>query len=397
MDYINRQIEPLIFQTLKRGKSILLLGARQTGKTTLISNLAKQYPVAFSLSFIQPAVRIRYEQNPSLLAGEIEAIAEKSRAQPLVVIDEVQKVPEILDVVQDLIDRRIAAFILTGSSARKLRMGTKVNLLPGRIVAYRLDPFTYHELYSCQMTLEDMLLYGSLPGIVLDGEKGDKEIDLNAYVTTYLEEEIRAEALVRNVGMFARFIALAASESGNIVNFTKLSQEIGIAHTTIAAYYQILEDCLIAERVEPLVHTKTRRKLIKSPKYLFFDLGVRRSSADEGIKLPLEHLGKLFEQWVGLELIRNARFAPLKTKIYFWRDANGVEVDWVIEKDGVYIPIEVKWTSQPTMSDIKHLQIFNAEYTAVEAAYLVCQVPRKIKLAEKIYALPWQALAELAS
>ncbi len=391
MNYIPRKIEPLLKDTLKRHKSILLLGARQTGKTTLINRLKPD----LSISFIQPAVRLMYEQNPSRLAGEIEALAETQKNKLLICIDEVQKIPEILDVIQDLIDRKLADFILTGSSARKLRSGNKINLLPGRVALFHLDPLTYHESSSLHPSIEELLLYGSLPAIVLLTEQRYREIDLASYVTTYLEEEIRSEAVVRNVGQFARFLNLAAAESGSIVNFRKLSQEIGVAHTTITAYYQILEDCLVAERIEPLLKTKMRRKLIKSAKYIFFDLGVRRLAADEGSKLPIRYMGSLFEQWVGLELIRCARLSEKRARVYFWRDANGPEVDWVLETEGSYIPIEVKWTNNPTNADIKHLELFSQEYEETTTAYVVCQVPRKIKLAHNIYALPWQEIDSL--
>lgn len=389
--FIHRIIEEPIKHALERNKSVLLLGARQTGKTTLIEQLAADFVV----TLIQPAIRQRYEQNPSILTGEVEALAEGKKKQPLVCIDEVQKVPEIMDVVQDLIDRKVAKFVLTGSSARKLRVGSKINLLPGRVVSLRLDPLTYAELASIKTNLEELLMYGSLPGIMLAPDLADREIDLASYVTTYLEEEIRAEAAVRNVGLFSRFLNLAASESGNIVNFSKLSQEIGVAHTTIASYYQILEDCLIAERIDPLIKTKVRRKLTKTPKYLFFDLGIRRVSAGEGVKLPAKYLGQLFEQFVGLELIRYINLQISRAKIYFWRDANGPEVDWVLEKGENYFPIEVKWTDRPTQNDIKYLQLFRNEYANAKTGFIICRVPRKIKLSENIYALPWQEIDSL--
>lgn len=391
MSYIERKLEPFINDALKRHKSILLLGPRQTGKTSLID----RFNPDLSISFIQPAVRLAYEQNPSRLTGEIEALAETKNKKPLVCIDEVQKIPAILDVAQDLIDRKVADLILTGSSARKLRSGSKINLLPGRIVLLRLDPLIYSELNFLKPPIEKLLLYGALPAITLLAEERHKDMDLASYVITYMEEEIRSEAAVRNVGQFARFLNLAASESGNIVNFSKLSQEIGVAHTTIASYYQILEDCLVAERVDPLLKTKMRRKLIKASKYLFFDLGVRRLAADEGSKLPAKYIGSLFEQWVGLELIHCARLSDQRTKVYFWRDANGPEIDWILEKEDRYIPIEVKWTDNPTLSDIKHLELFSKEYPETLAAYVVCRVPRKMKLADKIYALPWQELDSL--
>jgi predicted AAA+ superfamily ATPase len=390
MKYIKRLLEDRIRHTLARDKSVLLLGARQTGKTTL----TRQFKHDLLVSFVQPDTRQRYEKSPHLLKGEVESlIAAEAGKRPLVILDEVQKVPVILDVVQDLIDREKANFILTGSSARKLRRGTQINLLPGRLVAFRIDPFSQEEFPA--KDLNERLLYGSLPGIIAVSTLPDKETDLEAYVTTYLEEEIRSEAAVRNLGDFARFLELAASESGGIINLRKLSQEIGVSHTTIGAYYQILEDCLIAERIEPLTQSKTRKKLTKSEKYLFFDLGVRRLAAHEGIKLPRDTMGMLFEQFVGLELLRSVHTKGRGAKIRFWRDPDGPEVDWVVDEDGIYIPLEVKLTENPAPSDIRHLEVFLREYKSAKAGFLLCRVPRKAKLSEKVFALPWQSIDEI--
>lgn len=386
MKYIPRLLETKIRHTIDRNKSVLLLGARQTGKTTLIG----RFDPDLSISFVQPDVRQRYEKSPHLLKGEIESLVSKNGARRfLVILDEVQKVPAILDVVQDIIDREKANFILTGSSARKLRRGAEINLLPGRIVAFRMDPFSLKEFPS--QGLENLLLYGSLPGISAVRDLRDREIDLESYVTTYLEEEVRAEAVVRNLGDFARFLELAASESGGIINLRKLSQEIGVSHTTIGAYYQILEDCLIAERIEPLTRSKTRKKLTKSEKFLFFDLGVRRLAAREGTKPSRDTMGKLFEQFVGLELLRSARAKSQAVKIRFWRDPDGPEVDWVVDRDGAYTPVEVKWTENPMPGDAHDLEVFLSEYES-DVGYLICRVPRKIKLRDKVFALPWQSL-----
>lgn len=390
MKYIKRLLEDRIRHTLARNKSVLLFGARQTGKTTL----TRQFKHDMLVSFVQPDIRQRYEKSPHLLKGEVESLAPgKSRRLPLVILDEVQKVPVILDVVQDLIDRQKANFILTGSSARKLRRGAQVNLLPGRVVAFRLDPFNLQELPA--KDLNERLSYGSLPGIIAVGALADRETDLEAYVTAYLEEEIRAEAVVRNLGDFARFLELAASESGGIINLRKLSQEIGVSHTTIGAYYQILEDCLIAERIEPLTQSKTRKKLTKSEKYLFFDLGVRRLVAHEGTRLPRDTMGLLFEQFVGLELLRSVHTKGRSAKIRFWRDPDGPEVDWVVDENGVYIPLEVKWTENPAVSDIRHLEVFLSEYKSAKAGFLICRVERKTKLSEKVFALPWQSVDDV--
>ena len=390
MKYTPRLLEPLIRRTLARNKSVLLFGARQTGKTTLVNRLAADLVI----TLVRPDVRQRYERSPQLLAGEVDALAPRAkRRRPLVVVDEVQKAPALLDVVQDVIDRGRANFVLTGSSARKLRRGAAVNLLPGRVATLRLDPFSLREAPARHV--QDRLMYGALPGLLAVPNAADRETDLASYVTTYLEEEVRAEALVRQVGDFARFLELAASESGHIVNWRKLSQEIGVAHTTIGAYYQILEDCLIAERVEPLTRSKTRKKLTKSATYLFFDLGVRRLAAREGTQPSRETQGRLFEQFVGLELVRCAHVAGPRWTIRFWRDPDGPEVDWVIDHDGRYTPVEVKWTDAPRAGDIRNLEIFLDEYPTARAGYLVCQVPRAAKLSDRVTALPWHAVDNL--
>lgn len=390
MKYIPRALESRIRHTIERDKSVLLLGARQTGKTTLI----RRFAFDLSISFVQPDIRQRYEKSPQFLKGEVEALTSGAKGKrPLVILDEVQKVPAILDVVQDLIDRGQANFILTGSSARKLRRGAQINLLPGRVVAYRMDPFSNQEFPA--KSLNERLLYGSLPGVLAVSASSDRETDLGSYVTTYLEEEVRAEAVVRNLGDFARFLELAASESGGIINLRKLSQEIGVSHTTIGAYYQILEDCLIAERIEPLSQSKTRKKLTKSGKCLFFDLGVRRLAAHEGTKLSRDTMGRIFEQFIGLELLRAAHIKGQGAQIRFWRDPDGPEVDWIIDEDGAYTPLEVKWTENPAPNDIRHLQVFLSEYKSAKTGYLVCRIPRKMKLSENIVALPWQFLNEI--
>lgn len=390
MKYVSRLLESHIRRSLARNKSVLLFGARQTGKTTLVG----RFDVDLSISFIQTDTRHRYEKAPHLLRGEVEALSPgKGKGLPLVLLDEVQKVPEILDVVQEMIDDGKARFILTGSSARKLRRHMGVNLLPGRVSVFKLPPFSHEEFPG--KDLDERLLFGALPGILAVPDLQDRELDLESYVVTYLEEEVRAEAAVRNLGHFARFLELAASESGEIINLRKLSQEIGVSHTTIGSYFQILEDCLILERFEPLSESKTRKKLTRTCKYLFFDLGVRRLAAREGTRLSRETIGKLFEQFVGLELLRVANAHHPSARIRFWRDPDGPEVDWVIDRDGEYIPVEVKLSDTPFPADIRHLMVFLSEYKQAKVGYLVCRAPRKIKLAENIIGLPWQNLPEI--
>ena len=190
-----------------------------------------------------------------------------------------------------------------------------------------------------------------------------KEEELGAYSLIYLEEEVRAEALVRNLGAFARFLEMAAVESGNVLNLRNIGREVRVAHTTVSSYFEVLEDCLIVERIDPLVKSRTRKRLTKASKYLFFDLGVRRLCAREGVRLPQEIMGHLLEQWVGLELVRLSRIKDRRWKIRFWRDPSGPEVDWVIDFGDEYVPVEVKWTDSPTEKDTRHLNVFIQEYS----------------------------------
>ncbi len=387
---LERLISPNIERALVRGKSILLLGPRQTGKTTLLQKI----PCDLSLSLVKIGLKQRYEKDPSLLEGEIQELAKQKKKKLLILLDEVQKVPELLDVAQDFYDSGLAQFILTGSSARKLRK-QKANLLPGRVVAMHLDPLTLNETPISKRNLENLLIYGSLPGILLQDDHLDQETDLRSYVETYIEDEIRAESVVRNLSKFSRFLELACSESGKIINFQKLSQEIGVAHTTIASYYQILEDCLLLERIEPISESKTRARLTRTQRFLIFDLGVRRVAAGEPATLSQSALGDLLEHWVGLELIRCARLAAELVKIRFWRDPSGPEVDWVIERNQHFTPIEVKYSKAPGKSDARHLETFLNEYPNSSNGYIVCRTERPFQISDRVTAIPWYELPEL--
>lgn len=384
MTFIQREVARRFKRALDRGKSILLLGPRQTGKTTLVKTLdADLY-----INLARPAVRQDYERDLGRLTREVEAM---SADFPLIIIDEIQKVIPLFDAVQDLIDSKRAQFILTGSSVRKLRREGEANLLPGRVVVLRMDPLLMREVEDVP-SIEELLLYGSLPHILLEKSNENREEDLISYVTTYLEEEVRSEALVRNIGAFGNFLKLAALESGLISNFNKLSQDIGVASSTIGEYYQILVDCLVAERVDALSHSHTRKRLIKSPKFLMYDLGVRRVAAGEGDKLPEPYMGHLFEQWVALELLRLLRLKVQKSTLLFWRDQAGAEVDWIVERENRYTPVEVKWTEHPVLSHARHLHTFLEEYPQSAKGYVICRIPRAQKLSDRVIALPWQEL-----
>lgn len=401
----HRLLEEILMKILQRGKSILLLGPRQTGKTTLIRHLQTnlKFQTSRFISLANLKERIRYEKDPSLLTSELEYWAKNfekkttkksAKELPLVIIDEIQKLPLLLDAVQDLVDQQLIQCILTGSSARKLRRGSEdVNLLPGRVIPLRMDPLTGTEIPE-SVSLESLLLEGSLPEILQQDSVEDKEMLLEAYVLTYLEEEIRAEALVRDLGLFARFLEFASSESGCITHYTKISQELGVSHATVVGYYQILEDCLVAERIEPLTKSSVRKKLSKAQKFLFYDMGVRRIAAREGRGPTRERWGQLFEQFIGLELIRQIRLMRKRYRVMYWLDPSGPEVDWVIDAEERYIPIEVKWTDRPSSADARHLQIFLKEYPNASHGFVICNTPHPYQLSEKVTALPWRQLGE---
>lgn len=385
MHYIRRKLEDLLVRTVKRGKSVLLLGPRQTGKSTLLARIGTD----LQLSLVRPDVRQTYERRPETLAAEVEALERRPGGKiPLVAVDEVQKVPELLNVAQDLIDRNRARFILTGSSARKLRRGSDVNLLPGRVVSLRLDPFSLDEYPRKE--LSELLYDGALPGIVQEPVRENRTTDLHSYAVTYLEEEVRAEALVRNLGSFGRFLELAAAESGHTTNMLNVSQDLGIARQTVASYYEILEDCLIVERIDPLTAGSTRKRLAKSARHLFFDLGVRRVCAHEATSQSRDAEGRLFEQMIGLELLRHGRLVSPPCQLHFWKDLNGPEVDWVVRKGELLIPVEVKMTSAPSSADVRHLATFLSEFANAPRAWLVCCVPRRRQMTDRIVAIPWQ-------
>ena len=385
--FIQRAIQSNMQKTLAQGKSILLLGPRQTGKTTLLKQLAFDLYITLA----DPTLRLLYERSLDSLKHQIISLQTSLKRPPLIIIDEVQKIPNIMDLVQYLIDEKIAQFILTGSSARKLKQSGHVNLLPGRVVLFYLDPFSLSELNLNTLTLDELLISGALPELYLTTDPLLKEQLLQSYVSTYLEEEIRRESLVRNLASFSQFLTLSAIEAGNLLNLSKISQELGVAQNTIANYYQILEDCLIADRIEAFT-SQSRHKLQKSPKYLFFDLGVLRVCAGASRTPSRDTQGRLFEQFIGLELIRYKHQHPGMFQLKYWRTYNGQEVDWLIETPEQLIPIEVKLKDNPTLKDAKHLIAFMDLYPAAKQAYIIATSLFPYALSDRIKVLPWQHL-----
>ncbi len=391
---LSRIIVPRLNEILVKGLSILLLGPRQTGKTTTLTDILSAFD-HLSINLMETSERLRYEKNPSLVTQEAKAAHQRT-----VFIDEIQRVPEILDDVQVLIDSEKMTFALTGSSARKLRR-KGVNLLPGRIINFRLDPLISLE-YGAILKIDDeqglksILKHGELPRIVTllgESEPGLARDLLRSYVTTYLEEEVRAEALVRSIGSFTRFLKLAAEASGRLVSLRSMAQDLGINHATISGHFQILEDCLIVERIESLTPAGERGRYRKAPKFVFFDVGVRNAAAEVlgPADFTNEYWGGLFEQWVGLSLLRLMRAQGLDGRLHYWRDYGGREVDWVIDLGGEWIPIEVKWGENLRADDLRHLEYFARTYgDKVKRGYVVFTGPRDREISDKILALSYR-------
>lgn len=398
---IERNLKNELRETIEQNRSLFLFGPRQTGKTTLLNIVSKGYRNILEYSFLNIPLRQKIEKHPEIFRQEIEMTKPE-----LIIVDEVQKVPMILDEVHLLIDKFKPVFLITGSSARKLRR-SDVNLLAGRAITYRLDPFDLVERRSFTRSFEQMdtlkkiLTYGDLPEIALLIEENKHKLVKNllrSYVETFLEEEIRQETLIRDVGVFSNFLEIAAEMSGKIFSFRALSQDIGVTHSTISSFFNILVDCLIVEKISSLVPLSSRRRLAKSSKYLFFDIGVRNAAAESysGDGIGSEEWGNRFEQWIGLLLLRYLRSRNLKGKLYYWRDLNGPEVDWVVEWNNCWIPIEVKFSSKPQRKHAKHLQSFLTEYNKKSSTgYLVFTGDRPRKLEENIIALPWFQLYDI--
>lgn len=375
----------------------------------MIRDLIAGRPGTMTIQLQDPATRQEYERDPGLLVRRGRA-ARASKAGTLVFIDEVQKVPELLDAAQLLIDGKKAAFVLTGSSARKLRKAGG-NLLPGRIKNRFLDPLNWSELSlssesrigalrmpesgaASAYSLEESMIYGSLPGIAALEDEADRRDFLRAYASLYLEEEIRAEGTVRKVGAFSRFLELAANESGASPNLSKLAMEAGVSVPTIKEFYAILEETLVAERVDPYLKN-ARKRILSTPRYYLFDLGVRNALA----RLPLERAlvtaqkGILFEHAVILEIIRRIRALGKKYRVCFWRTSGGAEVDCIVDTGGGAIPIEIKAAARVRPGDVRGLASFLEEYREVaREGWVITQGNAPEKLSENITAIPWNHL-----
>jgi predicted AAA+ superfamily ATPase len=356
-------------------RSLFLLGPRQTGKSTLIR---QQLAGAKLINLLESDTFLQLQRAPQRLREWCSEPGE------LVVIDEIQKLPQLLDEVHLLIEQRKLRFLLTGSSARKLRAGG-VNLLGGRARSQHLHPLSIHELGE-RFDLQRALHHGLLPAIYL-GDEPDQ--DLAAYVGTYLREEIAHEALTRNVPAFARFLEVAALCSGEQVNYSKVAADAQVARTTVQEYFQILRDTLLGRDIPVWQKTK-KRKAVTTAKFRLFDWGVVRHLRGTGrVKSPSPEFGHAFEAWIGHELDTWCAYRGSGATLCFWRSRNDDEVDFVI---GDQVAVEVKATDNVTDRHLAGLVALQGE-GLLRRHVLVCQEKRRSTVGG-IEVMPWRAFME---
>jgi len=389
---ITRSFNPLTI--LDKNKSILLLGPRGVGKSALIEALsrAKEFVSGEGLVQIDLLKGGDYQRylNPGQLIKELSDLALRlDGGKKIVSIDEVQKIPALLDEVHFLIEnfKGKLSFFLSGSSARKLKRGG-ANLLAGRAINCQLFPLSQLEL---DLSLSKALLFGTLPGVYLDSS-GLEIATLESYVSTYLREEVQQESLVRRIDRFAKFLEFAAQSNGQPINFSKLGKQLGIAGKTVAEYFSILSETLIVHELSGWSES-VKRQLLQAPRYYFFDCGVL-NALNGYLRLELREssylFGNLFETFIINQLLCSNHFKSLGLKFYYWRDKEGHEVDLILARNAVepLLAVEIKSGSLPQSSDCPGFQTFKEEYPNVPRI-CVCTTPRSY-LDDGIRFVPWK-------
>ncbi|MBL7685349.1 MAG: ATP-binding protein [Deltaproteobacteria bacterium] len=363
---------------LPKGKSAFLWGPRKTGKTTLLRHYFSNSPY---YDLLETDTFLRLSKEPFRLREELNAV--EIRYGVPIIIDEVQKIPSLLDEIHSLIEKKKLSFLLCGSSARKLKK-THANMLGGRAWRFELHPFTSHELGK-DFDLMRALNQGLVPSHYLSSFP---ERELKAYLQDYLKEEIQQEALVRNLPSFARFLDAVSFVNGELVNYANIARDCGVDSKTVAEYHRILEDTLIGHFLEPFRKQRKRQIISATPKFYLFDVGVagalmkRKMKVNQGVEF-----GKALEHFIFMELVAYRSYREKDFRLSFWRTKDGDEVDFVID-DG-RIAIEVKSTKNVDSKDLKGLNLFHQEHRS-QKSILICQesVPRKIN--EHLQVLPIQ-------
>lgn len=341
---------------LTKSNSFFLFGARGTGKSTLLNQYFKPEEV-FLIDLLDSETYKQLQTRPD----NLRAIVEKHQKEWFL-IDEVQKVPQLLDEVHSLIESKKCKFALTGSSARKLKRGS-ANLLAGRAFVFNLFPLTHKELET-SFDLEQILTFGSLPKIFDLKSSRDKILFLKAYAETYLKEEILIEQLIRNLPPFRKFLELSANQDTELVSYSNIARDILVDPKIVKNYYSILEDTLLGFLLEPY-HTSLRKRQKNSPKFYWFDTGVRRSlsgNIDYKITTSSFEFGSLFESFVINEIRRLLIYSEKSFRISFIRIDDNFEIDLVIERSGMpTFLIEIKSTDRVHDIHVNTLSKFSKE------------------------------------
>ena len=371
-------IKRILDLRLPKGRSAFLWGPRRVGKSYWIR---QQLPTAPLVDLLKSDVYGEYAARPSLLR---ERYATAGR--PIIIIDEVQKVPALLDEVHWLIENRSQGFLLTGSSARKLRRG-HANLLAGRAWRRQLMPLTSAEVD--RIDLERVMVSGMLPPHFLSTEPLE---DLRAYVGDYLKEEIAAEALTANIPAFAEFLRVAAITSSELLNYTNIARETGVSAKVVRSYLEILEDTYLGYRIAPWTKARTRR-LILTEKFYLFDVGIANYLARRQPRIGSAEFGKAFEHFVLMELKAYQAYRRPEMDIRFWRTASGFEVDFVLGE--LDVAVEVKAGTRVHDGDLGGLRALAEEHRVRRA--IVVSLERQPRTAPPgIEVLPWKTfLAQL--
>lgn len=370
--YLRKQI----FEGIE-GESAFLWGARQTGKSTLLKAL---YPDTLYFDLLLSREYERFLRNPGLIREIITALEPGT----LAIVDEIQRIPELLNEIQWLIVNRNTRFILSGSSPRNiLRSGG--NLLGGRAIRYNLFPLVFPEIPD--FDLLKALNSGLIPRHYLSG---NPQKLLSAYIGSYLRDEIMAEARIRNVSSFSRFLEAAALTNGEIVNYTNIASDCGVSSPTVKEYFQILADTMIGHFL-PSYQKKPKRRVILAPKFYLFDIGVANYLVNRSkIEVGSESFGKALEHFIYQEIFAHSHYSGLNYPISYWRTASQIEVDFILGNHEV--SIEVKSASMAKPRHLSGLRQFGEEYT-VKKQILVTndQEPR---IMGKVHILPWKVFLE---
>lgn len=358
---------------LPKTKSCFFLGPRGTGKTTWLKH---SFPQGLYIDLLESELYNRLLANPQYL----EQLIPHNQSTP-VILDEVQRVPELLHEVHRLIESRHIQFILTGSSARKLRK-KNVNLLAGRALTYHCHPLTATELGK-DFRIERSLQYGHLPSSIQETAPAHY---LASYVSTYLREEVQQEGLTRNIGAFSRFLEAASFSQAQVLNMSAVARDSAIHRKVIEGYFSILEDLLIAERV-PAFIKRAKRQVSLHPKFFFFDVGVYRAIRPTGpLDTPEEIGGIALETLVYQELKAINHYSSLDYTVYHWRTADQAEVDFVLYGHRGIIAIEVKSARTIQPQYLRGLKAFLRDYPTAKS-YIVYGGKKRLTL-NNIEAVP---------